>query len=156
MVQWQWWNYNLPWRCWTGGLCHGSSRMSMRFQQIEKEDMSGRFVFVCAWRFGSCAIDELFKWETVHGPVWCGCMSGDTCFPTFPVMSCCHTLLSNVGPASQTALRPWSTPCVPWTLPHYVGLMYILCSYVPRSCLCLTADLVAWYCIVRVYTHHLS
>jgi len=34
--------------------------------------------------------------------------------------------------------------------------MYILCSYVPRSHLCLTADLVAWYCIVRVYTHRLS
>ena len=77
-------------------------------------------------------------------------------FPTFSVMFCCHTSLSDVGPASWTTLWPQTTPHVPWTLPHYVGLMYISCSYVPRSRLCLTADLVAWYCIVRVYTHHLS
>jgi len=77
-------------------------------------------------------------------------------FLTFSAMFCCHTSLSDVGSTSQTTLWPRSTPHVPRTLPCYVGLMYIWCSYVPRSCLCLTADLVAWYCIVRVYTHHLS
>ena len=77
-------------------------------------------------------------------------------FLTFSAMFCCHTLLSDVGPASWTALWPQSTPHVPWTLLRYIGLTYISCSYVPRSRLCLTADLVAWYCIVRVYTHRLS
>ena len=77
-------------------------------------------------------------------------------FLTPSIMFCCHTSLSDVGPASHTALQPRSTPRIPWTLLRYVALTYISCSYVPRSHLCLTADLVAWYCIVGVYTHHLS
>jgi len=68
----------------------------------------------------------------------------------------CHAPLSDVGPAPHVTLRPRTISRVPRTSPHYVTLTYILCSYVPRSRLCLTADMVAWYCIVRVYTHRLS
>ena len=68
----------------------------------------------------------------------------------------CHAPLSDVGPAPHITLQPRTISRVPRTSPHYIALTYILCSYVPRSRLCLTADMVAWYCIVRVYTHHLS
>jgi len=66
----------------------------------------------------------------------------------FPMLDLHHTPLSNLGAhhAYHRLYHMW----------HYVALTYILCSYVPRSHLCLTVDLVAWYCIVRVYTHCLS
>jgi len=64
-------------------------------------------------------------------------------FRPLPVKFCCHAPLSNVGPAPHVTLRPQTILRVPWTSPHYVALTYILCSYVPRSHLCLTADMVA-------------
>ena len=81
-------------------------------------------------------------------------MSGDTHFQPSPSCSFAvhcflmldphHALLSNLRAHHMY---------VPQTLLHYIALTYISCSYVPRSYLHLTVDLVAWYCIVRVYTH---
>jgi len=64
-------------------------------------------------------------------------------FRPLPVKFRCHAPLSDVGPAPHVTLRPQTISCVPRTSPHYVALTYILCSYVPRSRLCLTADMVA-------------
>jgi len=56
-------------------------------------------------------------------------------FPTFSIMFCCHTSLSDVGPASRTTLWPQSTPCIPQTLPRYVNLhIYHVPMFLDLAC----------------------
>ena len=78
---------------------------------------------------------------------WCinqswDCVRGHP-FRPLPAKFRCHAPLSDVGPAPHVTLQPRTISRVPRTSPHYVALTYILCSYVPRSRLCLTADMVA-------------
>ena len=100
---------------------------------------------------------QLWSWYSAMCCLHCSCMlllwifvRGYLLLP-LSVMLHCHPLLSDVGCASPHHGLHHTTLC----LHIYYIFMFLLCSYHPRPCLCLTASLMAGYYIVIAYTHHL-